>query len=96
MPVHLAPFALQAAFPPSLAGRYSHGYYGASVTWPGSRPPGDPAFVSALRIERDLGAPLISLNSLTGNRPAPRGVHHNALNPVQGAAPVTGAGFRRM
>jgi len=28
---HLAPFALQAAFPPSLAGRDSGGYYGASV-----------------------------------------------------------------
>jgi hypothetical protein len=28
---HLAPFALQAAFPPSLAGRYSGDYYGASV-----------------------------------------------------------------
>jgi len=29
---HLAPFALRAAFPPSLAGRYSRDYYGASVT----------------------------------------------------------------
>ena len=28
---HLAPFALQAAFPPSLAGRYSGDYYEASV-----------------------------------------------------------------
>ena len=28
----LAPFALRAAFPPSLAGRYSRDYYGASVT----------------------------------------------------------------
>ena len=63
---------------------------------PGSRLTGDPAFVSALRFERDLGAPLISLNSLTGNRSAPRGVHHNAINPVQGAAPVPCAGFRRM
>src|SRR5439155_20975931 len=55
---------------------------------PGSRPPGDPAFVSALRSERDLGAPLISLNSLTGNPPAPRGGHHNTVNPVQWAPPV--------
>jgi len=29
---HLAPFALRAAFPPSLAGRYSRDYYEASVT----------------------------------------------------------------
>jgi hypothetical protein len=29
---HLAPFALRAAFPPSLVGRYSHDYYEASVT----------------------------------------------------------------
>ena len=29
---HLAPFALQAAFPPSLVRRYSHDYYGACVT----------------------------------------------------------------
>ena len=28
----LIPFALRAAFPPSLAGRYSRDYYGASVT----------------------------------------------------------------
>jgi hypothetical protein len=28
----LAPFALRAAFPPSLAGRFSRDYYGASVT----------------------------------------------------------------
>ena len=28
---HLFPFALQAAFPPSLVGRYSHDYYGNSV-----------------------------------------------------------------
>jgi hypothetical protein len=29
---HLAPFALQAAFPPSLVGRDFHDYYGACVT----------------------------------------------------------------
>jgi hypothetical protein len=29
---HLAPFALQAAFPPSLVRRDSHDYYGACVT----------------------------------------------------------------
>jgi hypothetical protein len=45
---HLAPFALQAAFPPSLAGRDSGDYYEASVA-PGSRPAGDPAFVFAVR-----------------------------------------------
>jgi hypothetical protein len=28
---HLAPFALQAAFPPSLVRRDSHDYYGACV-----------------------------------------------------------------
>jgi hypothetical protein len=28
---HLAPFALSAVFPPSLVGRDSHDYYGASV-----------------------------------------------------------------
>src|SRR5213076_3455413 len=29
---HLAPLALQTAFPSSLVGRYSYDYYGASVT----------------------------------------------------------------
>jgi len=29
---HLAPLALRTAFPSSLAGRYSCGYYGACVT----------------------------------------------------------------
>jgi hypothetical protein len=29
---HLCPFALRAAFPPSLAGRYPCDYYGHSVT----------------------------------------------------------------
>jgi hypothetical protein len=93
---HLVPFALRTAFPFSLVGRYSHDYYETSVIYPARTGADDPAFVSVLRIERDLGAPFISLNSLTGNRPALRRVHHNAVNPVQEAAPVSDVGYRRM
>ena len=65
----LDPFALQAAFPPSLAGRCSGDYYGASVAI---------GFASRRRshvrlgrtVQRDVGAPLISLNVLTGHRSA--------------------------
>jgi hypothetical protein len=32
MSSHLCPFALWTALPPSLVGRYSHDYYGHSVT----------------------------------------------------------------
>jgi hypothetical protein len=32
MSSHLCPFALWTAFPPSVVGRYSHDYYGYSVT----------------------------------------------------------------
>ena len=45
---HLFPFALQAAFPPPLAGRYSHDYYGNSVAI-GLASLGDPAFVFVIR-----------------------------------------------
>ena len=45
---HLAPFALRAAFPPSLAGRDSGDYYGASVAL-GLAPVGDPTFVTVVR-----------------------------------------------
>jgi len=38
----------------------------------GSRPVGDPTFVSAIRVERDVGAPLISFNALAGHRSDPR------------------------
>ena len=44
----LAPFALWTVLPPSLAGRYSCDYCGASVTV-GLAPVGDPAFVPAIR-----------------------------------------------
>ena len=68
---HLAPLALRTTFPSSLVGRYSHDYYGASVAI---------GFASRRRshvrrcrtVQREVGAPLISLNVLTGHRFAPR------------------------
>ena len=76
MPDHVAPFALWTAFPSSLGGRDSSDYYEASVAIPspwGSRPVGDPVFVPVVRIERNVGGPLISLYALTGHRPASGG-----------------------
>jgi hypothetical protein len=46
-------------------------------------------FVSVIRIEREVGAPLISLNALNGHRSATRKVrrpHHQA---AAGAAPAS-------
>lgn len=66
---HLAPLALWTAFPSALAGRCSCDYYGASVAI---------GFASRRRshvrlgrtVQRDVGAPLISLNVQTGHRSA--------------------------
>ncbi len=72
MSSHLCPFALRTALPSSLVGRCSHDYYGHSVT-PGARAPRvDPTFVPVVRVERDVGVPLISLIALTGQRSTPR------------------------
>jgi len=69
---HLAPFALRAAFPPSLAGRDSGDYYEASVAL--GLAPGRRSRVRLCRTcQRDVGAPLISLNTLAGRRPVLRG-----------------------
>src|SRR5258708_38084388 len=41
-------------------------------------------------VDRGLGVPLISLNALTGHRPAPRRCTGPSTMPVQDAAPVSG------
>jgi hypothetical protein len=68
MSSHLCPFALWTAFPSSLVGRCSHDYYEHSVILRARALRGDPAFVPAVRVERDVGVPLISLIALTGQR----------------------------
>jgi hypothetical protein len=66
-PLHLTPFALQAAFPPSLAGRDSGDYYEASVAI--GLAPDRRSHVRRCRTwQREVGVPLISLNALTGHR----------------------------
>jgi hypothetical protein len=58
-PLHLAPFALWAAFPPSSAGRDSGDYCGASVAL--GLAPDRRSHVRRCRTwQRDLGVPLIS------------------------------------
>jgi hypothetical protein len=88
---HLASFALQAAFPPSLMGRDSHDYYEASVAI-GLAPLGDPTFVLVVRIERDLGGRLISLNTLTGHRSTSRRLRRLSHDVDTGC----GTGFMRL
>ena len=86
---HLAPFALQAAFPPSLAGRDSGDYYGASVAL--GLAPGRRSHVRPCRTwQRDLGVPLISLNALTGHRSWSRRLRRRSSTHVAGPAPVSG------
>src|SRR5690348_15415001 len=58
----------------------------------GSRPVGDPTFVSAIRVERDVGAPLISFNALAGHRSVPRRFAARPPTPRRRG----GAGFRRL
>jgi len=86
---HLAPFALQAAFPPSLAGRNSGDYYEASVALGlASR---RRSHVRPCRTcQRDLGVPLISFNALTGHRSWLRRLHHLASSLAAEPAPVSG------
>src|SRR6266536_2133253 len=60
-----------------LRGRYTSAPHGAPTTTrppspKDSRPVGDPAFVPVVRVERNVGGQLISLNALTGHRPMPR------------------------
>src|SRR6266536_5997634 len=71
---HLCPFALRTAFPPSLVGRYSHDYCGHSVAL-GLAPHRRSRVRPRRTSERDVGAPLISLNALIGHRSAPRRLH---------------------
>src|SRR3954453_8269471 len=47
-------------------------------------------FVSGVRIERELGAPFISLNTLTGHRSATWKVRRSYHQTVAGAAPASG------
>jgi len=88
---HLFPFALRPAFPDSLVGRYSHDYYGNSVTvglaplrWSHVRP--------CCTSERDLGAPLISLNIFARHRSILRRLRRRAQDVDAG----DGTGFRRL
>ena len=62
------------AFPPSLVGRCSHDYYGHSVAL-GLAPDRRSRVRPRRTSERDVGAPLISLNALIGHRSAPRRLH---------------------
>jgi hypothetical protein len=84
-------FALRTAFPSPLVRRYSHDYYEACVAIglaPLRRSRVRPCHTS----ERDLGAPLISLNALTEHRSAPRKLRRTPLV----ASTWHGAGFRRL
>jgi len=47
-------------------------------------------FATAVRIERDLGIPSISLNALAGHRSCPGGLRRATVHHAAGAAPVTG------
>jgi hypothetical protein len=91
---HLAPFALQTAFPPSLAGRDAGDYYEASVAIglaSRRRSHVHPGHTS----QRDVGAPLISFNALVEHRsmaPKVARIFHRRL---AGLAPVSDVPFRR-
>src|SRR5713101_6708129 len=54
-----------------MVGRYSHDYYGHSVAL-GLAPRGRSRVRPRRTSERDVGAPLISFNALTGHRSTPR------------------------
>ena len=88
-PDHLAPFALQTAFPSSLAGRDSGDYYEASVAL--GLAPGRRSHVRHCHtLQRDLGVPFVPLNALTGHRSRPRRLHHPCSTQAAGPAPVSG------
>ena len=88
-PLHLAPFALRTAFPPSLAGRDSGDYYEASVAI--GLAPDRRSHVRRCRTwQRDVGVPLISLNALTGHRSWPRRLRERFSTNVARLAPVSG------
>src|SRR6266540_3847340 len=86
---HLSHFALHPAFPDSLVGRHSHGYYWLSVTI-GLAPRRRSRIRLCHTSERDVGSPLISLNALTGHRPHHGGCIDLHSMPTHGAAPVPG------
>ena len=89
MSSHLTPFALQAAFPPSLARRDSGDYYGASVAL--GLAPVRRSHVRPCRTwQRDLGVPLISFNALIGHRSWSRRLHHPFSTQAAAPAPVSG------
>ena len=82
MSSHLCPFALRTALPSSPVRRKSHDYYGPSVTLGLAPRRVDPTFVPVVRIERDVGVPLISLIALIGQRSTPRRLqqqHYHAV-----------------
>jgi hypothetical protein len=47
-------------------------------------------FATAVRIERDLGIPSVSLNAFAGHRSCPGGLRRATVHHAAGAAPVTG------
>ena len=86
----LAPFVLRAAFPPSLAGRYSRDYYGPLSPWD-SRPVGDPAFVPVIRASATQ-APVHLLGCPRWASPQ----HWRCARTQRHARAVPGTGFVRL
>ena len=86
-----APSPCGPAFPVSrLGGRYPADYYGHSVAI-GLASLRRSHVHTAIRIERDLGVPFVSLNTLTGHRScAPEDCGERFFIPPQGPVPVTG------
>ena len=83
MPGRLCPFALWTALPSSLVRRESHDYYGHSVTL-GLAPRRQSRVRLCCTSERDLGAPLISLIALTGQRSTLRRLRRQESDVVAG------------
>jgi hypothetical protein len=61
--------ALYRSVPRYLTCAVSKPQVGRQGPW---RPVGDPAFVPVVRVERNVGGQLMSLDALTGHRPVPR------------------------
>jgi hypothetical protein len=92
-PATCAPSPCGPAFPVSrLAGRYPCDYYGHSVAPDRSRAGVDPTFVTAVRIERDLGVPSASFNALTGHRSCAPEDCSGEIRSATGA----GTGYKRL
>ena len=91
-PLHLERGSVSNSHHPSSEGTFRVDTPARTPIYTVDRGLGDPTFVLVIRIERDLGVPLISLNALTGHRPASRRLHR----PFHYAGAGCGAGFRRL